>query len=149
MPFQVTDADQRNAQGIRSRFGITEADQKGACQTGSLCDGNGAQISPSETGFVERPASYLVYVLDMSSRCEFRHHPAKPFVDGLLRRNDVGEDLSVPIKDGGGSFITGGFDAEDGTEDCCRSSTIHTAEKRRLSRMMCRSIVRDEGDEPH
>ena len=59
---------------------------------------------------------------------------------GLLRRNDIGQDPSVAVEDGGGSFITGGFNAEDGAENCRRGSSIHTGDKRSVS-----GITRDSG----
>ena len=85
MPLQVTDADQRNIQGIGRGLGVTEADQKSACQTWPLSDGNGSEILPSETGLLERAACHLGNVLDMGSRGEFRHHPAESLVHRLLR----------------------------------------------------------------
>ncbi len=77
----------KNREETGSGMGATlnVADQKGAYQPWPLSDGNGPQIAPSETGFLECPACHLVDVLDMSSRGEFRHHSAESLMHGLLR----------------------------------------------------------------
>ena len=44
---------------------------------------------------------------------EFRHHPAVTGMLVDLRGDHVGQDLPTVANDGGGSFVTGRFDAED------------------------------------
>jgi hypothetical protein len=51
----------------------------------------------------------------VGTRGKFGDYATETLMDGILRRNDVGEDRSIGGQDRGGSFVTRGFDTQDRT----------------------------------
>ena len=83
----------------------------------------------------------------MGARRELRYYPTETFMDGLLRRNDIGQNQASAIKDSCGSFITGGFYAEDGTEKCRRGRSSHKGDNLSVAKTMSGLNWSDGDDE--
>ena len=111
MPFKMTHTDERYLQCIRDAFRITQSYQKRPGKTGTLRDGNGANIAPVERSLLKRGLRHSFNDLNMTPRCEFGNHSAKAPVNVVLRRDDIGEHPSPGIKHRRGRLVARGFDA--------------------------------------
>jgi hypothetical protein len=77
-------------------------------------DGDGVDVGEAEVGGGEGFFHNGQDVLDMSPAGDFRDDAAISGVEIGLGGDDVAGDDGAVNDDGGGGFVAGGFDAEDG-----------------------------------
>ena len=103
-PFEVMDADRRDAEGERQRMREGSADQQRAGEAGTFRIAHPGQQLGALPRFFQHLAGQRHQAADMVAGGELRHHAAVGFVHGDLGMHRVGEQapgLSVVHGDAG------------------------------------------------
>jgi hypothetical protein len=111
--FEVIYGDKRLAEREGENFAVGQADEEGACEAGTLGDGDGVEIGEGDFCLVERFADDWDDFAEMLARGELGNYAAVFAVDIDLRGDDAREDAAAVGDDCCGGFVAGGFDAED------------------------------------
>ena len=115
MGLDVVDGDEGPLPGEGEGFGGGDADEQAADEAGAVGDGDCIKLfggfgdAGGGEGFIDDG----VEGFKVSAGGDFRDDAAEFGVEVDLRGDDIGEDVAAIAHDGGGGFITGGFDAED------------------------------------
>ena len=118
MGLDVVNGQQRFSPGEAIGLGGGGADQEAADEAGAVGDGDAIELGGGVVD-VRKVESFLD---DGGERFkvgpggDFRDHAAEFGVEVDLRGDDVRADLAAIFHNGGGGFIAGGFDAEDGAQ---------------------------------
>jgi len=111
--FDVVDGDEGDVGGEGDGFGVGEADEESARESGARCGGDGAEIGPGSAGTFEGFADHRDDCAEMFAGGEFGDDAAVSGVEFELAGDDVREDARTVFEDGGGGFVAGAFDCEE------------------------------------
>lgn len=109
--FDVIDADEGELAGEADGFAVGHANEEGANEAGALGDGDGVEVLIGAAGLFHGLADDGGDGAEMLAGGEFGDDSAVFAVDIELGADDAGKDSAPVFDDGGGGFVTGGFDA--------------------------------------
>ena len=121
----MIDRHERHLPGQRQRFGRRESDQQRAGQAGGGGDSHGGQLFAAHASPLKRFVDHRQDAFDVGSRGDFGHDAAVLSMQIFLGGDDRGQHFQLVGDDGGGRFVTGGFDRQNFHVDsdyCARAS---------------------------
>lgn len=117
MGFQVIDGDKRQAPRGGQGLGGHHADQHAADQPGPSRGGDGIDPVPAVSGFgcglFQGGRDYGVDLIQMGTGRDLGHHAGEGLMVGQLLMDDVRQNLAPVRYNGGGGFVTAGFNAQN------------------------------------
>ncbi len=111
MRLVMVNADERLAQGKRHRLAGLETHHQRRRQSRPSRRRHGIELVGLNSGLAQRGVRHRNQILQMLTSGEFGDDAAVFAVDVELGADDAGEDGAAVFDDGGGGFVTRGFDA--------------------------------------
>ena len=111
--FEMIDSDQGFVEGEGQRFGVSDSDQQGAGQPGSLRDGQRVDRLVGMPGIGQRLADHGHNRPQVLPRSQFRNHAAVRLVRRDLREDDIRDHSFARIHDRRRGLVAGAFNAEN------------------------------------
>lgn len=114
MAFDMVGGEEGFAQGHGEGFGEGGAHEECGGEAGASGGGDGVEVFGFDTCLGEGVVHDDGEAFQMGAAGELGHHAFEGGVFGVLRVEDIAEDLARGgIHHGGGGFIAAGFDGED------------------------------------
>ncbi len=117
MGFQMIDGDERQFPRRRQGLARHHADQHPADQARARRGGDGIDPVPADARLRQGRFDHRVDLIQMGAGRDLGHNPGEGLVLGQLLMNHVGQHLASVADDGGGGFVTTGFDAQNSHVD--------------------------------
>ena len=113
MGLQMIDRDEGQASRGGQRLCRHHADQHAADQARPGGRRDGVQIVPADARLLHRPGDHRIDLIQVGAGRHLGHHAGEGLVVGQLLMDDVGQHRARVRHDGGGGFVTTGFDPEN------------------------------------
>ncbi len=111
--FEMIHGDERLAQREGQRFGIGDADQQRAGESGAAGDGDCVNILEANVSLSKRSAHHGDDIPQVLARGEFGDDSAEERMSGNLRGHDIGEGLATAANHRCRRFVAGAFDSQN------------------------------------
>ena len=111
MTLEVIDRDEGLVEGEGHGFGVADADEQGAGESGTLCNRDCVNLIERDASIGERLTNDGDDVADVFAGGDLGDDSSVESVLGDLGRDDVREDFVTGADDCGRGFVAGGLDA--------------------------------------
>src|SRR5271155_1834914 len=129
--FEVVDGDERLAQGVGEGFGVGDAYEQSAGQSGAFGYCDGVEVLEGDACLGDSSTDDGDDIAQVFAGGQFRDDSAVGCVRGNLRGDYVGQGLGPAADNGGCGFVAGAFYTQ--YETCAHLSMIFAAWDRRQS----------------
>ena len=110
---QVVDGGEGQRQPPGKRLGCRQTDEQRAYESGAARRGHELDVAEGRVGIAESLLDHGRHELEMAPGCHLRYDAAERRVQLGLRRDDIGEHVSVAGDEGRCRLVAGGLDPED------------------------------------